>query len=221
MAVDSSDSAPHEKPIPEREQGRQLDRVNAFSDGVFTIAATLLVLSIDLPQGPFSELAGELPKLVEPTFTYFLSFAVIGRFWLRHHQLFGRLHSSDQRFAVINLVFLSFVALLPAPTELLGRYPGRTAPVVIYALNLVILTLMLQWLYHDAETRGLCDIPQETDGGVHRQAARIMLGAFLISIPIAFVVPRLGVYCWIAAALTPMAVTNYHRLRDRRRVRTG
>lgn len=219
MAVDTSDSAPDDKPIPEREQGRQLDRVNAFSDGVFTIAATLLVLSIDLPSGPFSELAGELPRLIEPTFTYFLSFAVIGRFWLRHHQLFGRLHSSDQRFAVINLVFLSFVALLPAPTELLGRYPGRTAPVVIYAINLVILTLMLQWLYRDAETRGLCDIPRETDGGAHREASYIMLGAFLISIPVAFIVPRLGVYCWVFAALTPTLVGRYHHIRDRRRAR--
>ncbi len=90
---------------------------------------------------------------------------------------------------------------------------------LVAALGLSLGVASAQTPYRDAETRGLCDIPRETDGGAHRQASYIMLGAFLISIPVAFIVPRLGVYCWIVAALTPMTVTHYHRVRDRRRAR--
>lgn len=195
-----------------REKGRQLDRVNAFSDGVFTIAATLLVLSIDLPTGSVDQLSDKLPDLVEPTLTYFLSFAVIGRFWLRHHQLFGRLRFSDQRFATINLVFLSFVALLPAPTELLGRYPGRTAPVVIYAANLLIMSLLLRWLFHDSEARGLTDIEL---GAQERNSlgAWIMTGAFFVSIPLAFVIPRLTLLLWIVATFAPRIIRIINQAR--------
>ena len=112
----------------ERERGRQLDRVNAFSDGVFSIAATLLVLSIDIPSGPNSALPDELRRLERPLSSYFISFAVVSLYWMVHHRLLGRLRASDHSFAVLNLVFLSFVALLPAPTLPLSRYDNATAP---------------------------------------------------------------------------------------------
>jgi uncharacterized membrane protein len=196
-----------------RERGRQLDRVNSFSDGVFTIAATLLVLSIDLPKGPYDDLGDQLPNLVEPTFAYFLSFAVIGRFWLRHHQLFGRLRYSDPRFATLNLVFLSFIALLPAPTELLGRYTGLTAPVVIYAVNLIVLSAMLRVLYNDATDRGLTDVEAGEEAEHGRQTGRWIVGVFLVSIPVAFIEPRVAVYMWLLAAIGPRVAQI---VRDRR-----
>jgi uncharacterized membrane protein len=185
------------------EYGRQLGRVNAFSDGIFSIAATLLVLSIDLPTGPASELNSQLNDLVEPTFVYFLSFAVIGLFWTRHHRLFGTLHHSDGRFAVINLTFLGFIALLPAPTEILGRYGGETAPPVIYALNILILSGLLRWLYHHAATHGLTDVELETAEGKFRSWT--VLGVFALSIPVAFIDPSAAVWVWILVAIIPRA----------------
>jgi uncharacterized membrane protein len=185
------------------EHGRQLGRVNAFSDGIFSIAATLLVLSIDLPTGPASELNSQLNDLVEPTFVYFLSFAVIGLFWTRHHRLFGTLHRTDGRFALINLTFLGFIALLPAPTEILGRYGSETAPPVIYAVNILILSGLLRWLYHHAETQGLTDVQAETTEGKFRSVT--VLGVFALSIPVAFIDPRAAMYVWILAAVIPRA----------------
>jgi len=210
MASEAHDHDAKVQPRPTRERGKQLERVNAFSDGVFTIAATLLVLSIELPTGPADELGGKLADLLDPTFSYFLSFAVIGRFWLRHHELFGRLRFSDQRFAALNLVFLAFIAILPAPTELLGRYPDRTEPVVIYAANLIVLTLLLRMITKDAVDRGLTNGAPLTSK-VGRDVGLWVIGVFAVSIPVAFVVPRAAVYIWIVAAFAPMVSRRLNR----------
>lgn len=134
-------------------------------------------------------------------FTYFLSFAVIGVFWTRHHRLFGRLRYSDSRFAAINLTFLSFIALLPAPTELLGRYGGETAPTVIYAATIIILALLLRALYRYADDHGLSDVDSQSRAGMTRSAA--VIAVFALSIPVAFIEPRAAVYVWVFAAFVP------------------
>jgi uncharacterized membrane protein len=187
---------------PSRDRGRQLDRVNAFSDGLFTIAATLLVLSIDIPNGPAKDLNGDLSDLASSTYTYFLSFAVIGLFWLRHHELFGRLRYSDQRFAALNLVFLSFVALMPAPTELLGRYGGQTASVVIYGTNLLLLSVLLRVLHDDARRRGLLE--DDPWDGPNRTRSNVVIGLTSLSIPLGFVAPHVAPYLWVCPFLVPL-----------------
>lgn len=186
---------------PGREHGRQLARLNAFSDGLFTIAATLLVLSIDIPNGSDAALQAQLDDLIAPTLTYFLSFAVIGLFWVRHHQLFGRLSASDQRFAVLNLIFLAFVALLPAPTQLLGRYGGETGPLVIYAANVLVLAVLLRVLHADARERGLLDHdPWDRQAQLRSNA---VIGAFAASIPLAFVAPQVAPLVWLLPFVIP------------------
>jgi uncharacterized membrane protein len=187
----------------ERERGRQLDRVNAFSDGVFSIAATLLVLSIDIPNGSGADLAHDLRDLERPLLAYFISFAVVGIYWYHHHRMLGRLRASDQGFAVLNLVFLSFVALLPAPTQLLARYEDQTAPVVIYALNVLILAGLSKALARYADRNGLTDAPiAEDDEGV--LASWAVFIAFGLSIPVAFVSPDNATYVWLLSAILPI-----------------
>ena len=175
--------------------------MDAFSDGLFSIAATLLVLSIDVPHVPESDLNGALDRLLPSLLAYFISFAVVGLFWLRHHEFFGRLQASDSRLAAINLVFLSFIALLPVPTELLGQYDNSAAPVVIYAVFILVLSTLLRALFHHARTADLMApgqvAPADNVGAVGVWAA------FGLSIPLAFVEPDLGMYCWILAAVIP------------------
>lgn len=184
-----------------KERGRQLDRVNAFSDGVFSIAATLLVLSIHVPTVSGDDLGKALQDLAGPLTSYFLSFAVIGMFWLRHHQLLGRVRFSDNRFAVLNLVFLAFIALLPGPTELLGRYNEETVGVVVYAVNIIVLAVLLRMLFDDADRRGLTDVdPTDRLGRLRGNA---VIAVFAVSIPIAFVAPVAATYVWILAAIIP------------------
>ena len=114
-------------------------RVLAFSDGVYAIAITLLVLSIDLPDLANSDDAGQMldalgdkhPQII----SYAISFAVIGRYWLAHHQFFSRLRALDGGLIAINLVCLAVIAFLPFPTDVLGNYFENPVAVALYALN--------------------------------------------------------------------------------------
>nr|MBA3301869.1 DUF1211 domain-containing protein [Thermoleophilaceae bacterium] len=86
-----------------------LNRTTAFSDGVFAIAITLLVLNVEI--GTNEPALGEaLSALLPEIFSYALSFAVIGRYWVLHHRLFGDLEGVDGRLTTLNLAFLAFVA---------------------------------------------------------------------------------------------------------------
>jgi uncharacterized membrane protein len=194
------------------ETGRQLGRVNSFSDGLFAIAATLLVLSIDVPHVPAAELKYALDDLIQPVLAYFLSFAVVGLFWLRHHELFGRLEASDGRFATINLVFLAVVALLPVPTELLGRYGADAGPVVIYAIFIVALSLLLQALFAHALKAQLVDVGRPVQAS---RRGHWVVAVFTLSIPIAFLHPQMAMISWALAALVPALQSR------RRSVRSG
>ena len=187
--------------------GRRLGRVDSFSDGLFAIAATLLTLSIDVPNVPEDDLNGALDSLLPSVLAYFISFAVVGLFWLRHHEFFGRLQASDSWLAAINLVFLSFIALLPVPTELLGRYDDSTAPVVVYAVFILTLSALLRALFSHAEHARLFAPGQRAP--VDNQGAIGVWVAFGASIPLAFVEPDLGMYCWILAAVIPAGLRRF------------
>jgi uncharacterized membrane protein len=135
--------------------------------------------------------------------TYFLSFAIIGLFWLRHHQLFGRLARSDNRFATLNLVFLAFVALLPFPTQLLGRYGHEPVVVALYEGNLLVLSVLLQALGHDARSRRLIhhEWAQHDRMGQLRGVTTVIM--FGISIPLAWVDTQVAIACWLISPLVP------------------
>ena len=181
--------------------GRRLGRVDSFSDGLFAIAATLLTLSIDVPTVPEDDLNGALDDLLPSVLAYFISFAVVGLFWLRHHEFFGRLAASDSWLAAINLVFLSFIALLPVPTEILGRYDNSPAPVVIYAVFILVLSGLLRTLFDHARRADLLAPGQHVP--VDNAGALGVWTAFGLSIPLAYVDPDYGMYCWILAAVLP------------------
>ncbi len=106
------------------ESGQSLERTALFSDAVFAIAITLLVLDIRLPEVPEEQLRTELPILVLGLLPDFLSFVitflVIGFYWLAHHRMFDYIVRHDGRFQWINLVFLMSVAFLPFPTSVLS-----------------------------------------------------------------------------------------------------
>ena len=193
------------------ETGRRLGRVDSFSDGLFAIAATLLALSIDVPDVPERDLNGALDSLLPSVLAYFISFAVVGLFWLRHHEFFGRLAASDSLLAAINLVFLSFVALLPVPTEILGKYDTSTAPVVIYAVFILILSGLLRALFHHARRADLLAPGQHVP--VDNAAALGVWIAFGLSIPLAYRGARLRDVLLDPGGRDPAGAAPVHRSR--------
>jgi len=125
---------------PSREDAEtEFNRVVAFSDGVFAIAITLLVLTLEIPAG-VDDLGQELRDRAEEFLAYGLSFAVLGKFWITHHSFFGSLARFDARLMALNLLYLAFIALVPFTSDLLGDYSDQTVAVIIYALNMAAIT---------------------------------------------------------------------------------
>jgi uncharacterized membrane protein len=97
-------------------------RLGAFSDGVFAVAITLLVLQFTVPQAQSGQLLGSLlgqwPQLV----TYTASFLTVGVLWVNHHAIFNGLRKVDRTIQFINVILLLTVVLVPYPTQLLGHY---------------------------------------------------------------------------------------------------
>jgi uncharacterized membrane protein len=132
-----------------RREGHEIEfsRIVAFSDGVFAIAITLLVLAINVPD----ELSGEslsdaLWGQRQDILAYALSFAVIGRFWLVHHRFFSEVTAFDGRLLVLNMFYLAWIVLIPFSSEVLGDHGGEAAAIVLYAANLSGVVLTGLWM---------------------------------------------------------------------------
>jgi TMEM175 potassium channel family protein len=135
----------NERPI----RGFDLERTIAFSDGVFAVAITLLVLTLEVPRdiAP-GELAHWVGDQGQQFLAFAISFAVVGLFWLEHHQLFGDLLRMDGRLVTMNLVYLGFVTLTPFTSNLFGDYPGEEVSTIMYAGALGIvgsLDALMRW----------------------------------------------------------------------------
>ena len=95
-------------------------RLEAFSDGVFAIAITLLVLTITTPND-YHHLGSELADRWPSYAAYVVSFAVIGIMWLNHHTIFGHFARVDRNLVYLNLLLLATVVFIPYPTGIFGQ----------------------------------------------------------------------------------------------------
>ena len=179
----------------------EFGRVLAFSDGLFAIAMTLLVVAIAVPAlsdaDSVNELADALNDKSSEFISFFISFAVIGRYWLAHHQFFARLESIDGGLTAINLVYLAFVAFMPFPTDLLGTYFENPLSVAIYAVNVAIVSGLEVVLFRHAHRRQIMRerLPEDVYGwGVFSSSSPVIF--FLVSVPVAFLSTELAVACW-------------------------
>ena len=114
------------------------ERLLAFSDGVFAIAITLLVLDVRLPALGSGPVADELPRAMfamwPKALAYALSFLIVAVYWLGHHRLFEHIPRFDSRLAWLNIFVLMFVAVLPVPTSILAQYGDTPAATILYAV---------------------------------------------------------------------------------------
>jgi uncharacterized membrane protein len=117
-------------------------RIEAFSDGVFAIVITLLVLEIHVPkvQGPgqTEALARSLIVMIPKFLSYLLSFSIISIWWVAHHSLFHLLKRSDRGLVWLNSLFLLWLVFIPFPTALMGDYPGERIAVMSYGVVMAL-----------------------------------------------------------------------------------
>ena len=133
-------------------------RLETFSDGVFAIAITLLVLTIPTPDD-FRHLGDALTDQWPAYAAYLVSFAVIGIMWLNHHTVFGHFARVDRNLVYLNLALLATIVFVPYPTGIFGealqRGEGERVAAVFYSLVMTVnaLAWAALWLYGSTRRR--------------------------------------------------------------------
>jgi uncharacterized membrane protein len=171
-----------------RDNVEPLERLVFFSDAVFAIAITLLILEVDVPH--LHGAAGNMPywnalaRLGPSLFAFVLSFLVIALFWRGHHQRFSAATRFDKTMLWPNTFYLLAVAFMPFATAFLGTNLGHFVPTLIYNLTLVATATLAWWLAVTVRRRGAV-----TDAAPFRDAPATVLAA-LVCVALTFVVAQ-------------------------------
>ena len=180
-------------------------RMEAFSDGVFSIAATLLVLDNALrpPGSPTREFFHAWPAYV----AYLVSFFTIGAAWIAHHGLTDELDRVDPIFLRLNLLFLLTIAFLPFPTRLMVEGLEKTADwqrlgAVVYGITLLVVRLLLAALTAYA-LKGSLRKPDAADPDLDeaRKKFYYAIAGYLLAIVIGLVTPEFAVILYFGVAV--------------------
>jgi len=135
------------------EEGITVGRIMSFSDAIFAVDITLLILNISIPVIPKDQVSRELGPALRGLAPYFrsfvISFLVIGVYWMAHHGVFRHIRRLDRTFLWANLLFMMSIVLLPFSTSLLSSYGDDRLAVMFYAGNLTITgsLMALMWWY--------------------------------------------------------------------------
>ncbi len=197
-----------------------LERIVFFSDAVMAIAITLLAIDIRVPEVSPNVAAQQLPGLLSALkphiMTFFISFIVVGVYWISHHRYFGYIRRYDTRLILLNFVFLFFIVCMPFLASLLGQYVFLPLALITYTVAIAALglSMALIWWYASHGHRLVDpDLSAELIGSINIRlfAAPIM---FLIAVPFAFVSSTAVITVWW---LSPIAVLLALRVWSRRR----
>jgi uncharacterized membrane protein len=195
-------STGEEAPDPRPSSGK--GRLEAFSDGVFAIAITLLVLDIVVhpPGSPLEQVLNAWPAYL----TYVISFFAIGAAWIDHTALTERLERSDSVFLRLNLLLLLVVAFLPFPTRLLAEGQGHEAAervaVTMYGLTLLVIHILGYVLNLYARREHLTTTDGES-AELQRDERKLLPAVVgsLIAIAVGFVSPTAAIALYLGLAV--------------------
>lgn len=151
-------------------------RLEAFSDGVFAIVVTLLVLEIKVPQLPHPHDPGALwpavaalgPKIL----TWVMSFVFATIYWVNHHQFLGTVAKVDRGLLFLNALFLLALSFLPFPTALLGDYPRETTAIAVFGVSMSVIAATFLLLRGVSARRGhVAAVPAHVRRSSERRSA--------------------------------------------------
>jgi uncharacterized membrane protein len=151
-------------------------RIEAFSDGVFAVAITLLIFQIRVPpQAPPGGLRAALMHLRPSYLAFLASFMTIGVMWLNHHRLFSLIVKKDDGLIVFNLLLLMVVTWLPFPTALIaehlaGPHDDQRTAAVVYAASLLVMSIVFNVMWRYAVRIGAV-VDHTNKEGITRQYA--------------------------------------------------
>jgi TMEM175 potassium channel family protein len=195
----------------------ETNRVEAFSDGVFAIAITLLVLEISVEPDQYGHLPKALLDEWPSYFAYVTSFFTVGSIWIAHHSLFTRLKFIDPALLRLNLVLLLFAAFLPFPTGVLAQAfdasrDAERAAVAFYGATALVIELILRAMIRYASTQpdlveGEVPEPPKSERGWR---ATFGTAAYVIGIVLGiFLLPHLAGAFYLLIALRGVLVSGH------------
>lgn len=128
-----------------------LGRIEAFSDGIFAVAATLLVLDLRIDHlvdaHSVAELKSSLLSQLPKFFSWLISFVIVCKFWLNHHHILALAKHATYGMVWLNSIFLMFQSLVPFPTALMGEYPQNPLAVSLFGWVMAFNTLLFMALH--------------------------------------------------------------------------
>jgi uncharacterized membrane protein len=187
---------------PRSGRGLEFERVANFSDAVYAIALTLIAVALHPPTlkhlGSPSELFDGLGDMSEELIIFFVAFAVMGSYWLANHRFVAILREMDAAYVFWTLPYLAWVAFLPFPADLMGRYFDNPVAVSLFAVNVAMVSL-LEWTLLWRAHRGSL-FYEQLSPSAYRWASLGSLTPvliFLASIPVMWIDTRLGLLIWL------------------------
>ena len=202
----------------------QIERVALFSDAVFAIAITLLVIELKIPElaKPITD-HHLLEVMAEQLFAKFIgfivSFLVIAMYWANHHLLFGYLESTNRRLIWANLYFLFTIVLMPFSAAFYSEYwmSPLVTPVAVYTINLTLsgLTLIRLWNVATNPNHNLShSLPPSQKIRFHKIRALVAPAGFFISLIVALFDPIISWYVPLVIPLIVVFIRRYYRKRS-------
>lgn len=184
-----------------------IERITAFSDGVFAIAITLLILDVTIPHVEHN-LWSALVKQWPVYLSYVMSFVIIGTIWAQHHGMFRHIRYTNHLFLLINVVFLMWVAAIPFPTALLAEYltkgytEERTAMAVysgMFVAGAVLFNLLWRYAIQNRRLTGDDADPEALDKITRSYNVGPLL--YIVDFLLSFVSPVAGLVLFLLIAL--------------------
>jgi uncharacterized membrane protein len=185
----------------------ETSRTEAFSDGVFAIAITLLVLDISVPETAFDDLWRGIGHQWPAYLGYATSFLTIGGIWLAHHAIFRRLQYANAAVMRLNLLLLMAVAFLPFPTRLVAeaihKNDAERAAVVFYGISLFVIHALVSALWGAIVRDRELLKPDVSDQEVNAitLAATPNTALFVGAIVLAIIVPKVAAFGYLVIAV--------------------
>jgi len=185
------------------EQILNVDRIGTFSDSVFAVAITLLVLNIHVPSISLHltnrTLASKLSALWPNYEAFVLSFAIIGIYWILHHLMFRYVERYNGWFLWLNLFFLMCIVFMPFTASLISEYGDTAIATIVYAANLAVASLLMAVIWWYSIGKGQLMIKGfDIELGKHAVLANLCtVLVFLASMPIALANARIAKYFWL------------------------
>lgn len=178
-------------------------RLEAFSDGVFAIVITLLILDIRFPEVEYSEFKEVFASLVPRILAYVMSFIIIGLYWVVHHNSMHAMRKTDRGFLWLNILLLLCVSFIPFPTSLLGRYPFQAGPIIVYGSTLILCNavgyIMLLYVHY----RPHLAVPEFSEQYLRRHTPvyAVVNGLYLVAVLVAHPLPLLSYLIYVVVVI--------------------